>query len=215
MLNDVLFNNDKSAYLDWNMVLTKVEMPMPNAKTSTINIQGADGVLDLSEALTGDVVYDNRVAKLTFELLDLSSYYDLISEISNYLHGKVVTFVLSKDDLYYYSGRASINSWECNKNKGKIVISVDCDPYKYELNETKLMVSVSNETKTMSLLNSRKKVCPSLNVNGNITLTVDDYDYVLTSGTHQLLNFTLLEGINKVTISGNGTITICYRRGSL
>lgn len=215
MLNDVLFNNDKSAHIDWHLVLTKVEIPLPNAKTSTIDIQGADGVLDLSEALTGDVVYDNRVVKLTFELLDLSSYYDLISEISNYLHGRVVTFVLSKDDSYYYTGRASINSWECSKNKGKIVISVDCDPYKYEVDETKLMVSVSNETKTISLFNSRKKVCPLLDVNGDITLTVGDYEYVLTKGTHQLLNFTLLEGLNKVTISGDGTITICYRRGSL
>lgn len=215
MLNDVLFNNDKSAYIDWHMALTKVEIPLPNAKTSTIDIQGADGVLDLSEALTGDVVYDNRVVKLTFELLDLSSYYDLISEISNYLHGRVVTFVLSKDDSYYYTGRASINSWECSKNKGKIVISVDCDPYKYEVDETKLMVSVSNETKTISLFNSRKKVCPLLDVTGDITLTVGDYEYVLTKGTHQLLNFTLLEGLNKVTISGDGTITICYRRGSL
>lgn len=215
MLNDVLFNNDKSAYMDWNMVLTKVEIPLPNAKTATIDIQGSDGVLDLSEALTGDVVYENRVVKLTFELFDLSSYYDLISEISNYLHGKVVTFVLSNDDSYYYTGRASINEWECRKNKGKIVITVDCDPYKYELNETKLMFSVSDESKTISLRNLRKKVCPSLTVSGNITLTVDGYDYELTNGTHQLLNFTLSEGLNKVTLSGKGTITISYRRGSL
>jgi phage-related protein len=215
MLNDVLFNNDKSAYIDWHMVLTNVEIPLPIAKTSTIDIQGADGVIDLSEALTGDVVYDNRVAKLTFELFDLSSYYELISEISNYLHGKVVTFILTRDDSYYYTGRASINSWECSKNKGRIVITVDCDPYKYELNETRFMISVSDETKTISLPNLRKKVCPSLDVDGNITLTIDGHEYMLTSGTHQLLNLTLLEGFNKVKISGNGTITICYRRGSL
>ena len=215
MLNDVVFNNDKSAYDDWNMVLTNVEISLPTPKTSTIDIKGADGVLDLSEALTGDVVYDNRIAKLTFELLDLSSYYNLVSEISNYLHGKVVTFVLSRDDSYYYTGRASINSWECRRNKGEIVITVYCEPYKYEVKETVLKEIVSNETKIMSLFNLRKKVCPLINVDGDITLTFNNDAYVLTSGTHQLLNFTLLEGVNIVTISGNGTITISYRRGSL
>ena len=51
MLNDVIFNDEKSAYDEWNIVLTKPEIPLPEPKTSTVDIKGANGLLDLSEAL--------------------------------------------------------------------------------------------------------------------------------------------------------------------
>ena len=143
MIKDVIFNNEISAYNDWNIVLTKSEIPFPKAKISTVDIKGADGVLDLSEALTGDIKYSNREIKLTFELLDDSEYESLISKIGAYVHGKKITFQLTNDDLYYYVGRASINEWECVKRKGKIVISIDCDPYKYKVNETIINVAVN------------------------------------------------------------------------
>ena len=73
MLNDVIFNDEKSAYDEWNIVLTKAEIPLPTPKTSTVDIKGADGLLDLSEVLTGDVLYDNRAIKLTFEISSTSS----------------------------------------------------------------------------------------------------------------------------------------------
>lgn len=215
MLNDVIFNNEKSAYDDWNIVLTKAEIPLPTPKTSIVDIKGADGVIDLTEALTGDVQYNNRPIKLTFEMMDDTDYYNLISEISNYLHGQRITFNLSNDEDYYYAGRATINQWECVKRKGKIVISVDCEPYKYAVIETIKKVQVSNQTKTVTLSNSRKRVCPMLNVTGTITLTINGVDYELAEGKQQLVNFILVEGNNAIKISGNGTITITYRQGAL
>lgn len=215
MINDVIFNNEKSAYDDWNIVLTKAEIPLPTAKTSTVNINGADGLLDLSEVLTGDIVYNNRTIKLTFEMMDDTDYYNLISEISNYLHGKRITVNLTNDEDYYYVGRASISNWECVKRQGKIVIDVDCDPYKYAVTETTMIVNVANQTKTITLLNSRKRVCPNLNVTGTITLTIDDAEYELSEGQQQLVNFRLIEGNNTIKVSGNGTVVISYRQGAL
>lgn len=215
MLNDVIFNDEKSAYDEWNIVLTKADIPLPAPKTSIVDIKGADGVLDLSEALTGDVQYNNRLIKLTFEMMDDTDYYNLISEISNYLHGKMVTVTLTNDEDYYYIGRAMISQWECVKRKGVIVISLDCEPYKHSISETIRMVTVTNQTKTITLINSRKRVCPNLDVTGEITLTIDGVDYKLTSGSQQLTNFILLEGVNVVKVSGTGTITITYRQGAL
>ena len=215
MLNDVIFNNEKSAYDDWNIVLTKAEIPLPTPKTSIVDIKGADGVIDLTEALTGDVQYNNRPIKLTFEMMDDIDYSTLISDISNYLHGKVVTVTLSNDDDYYYRGRATINQWECVKRKGKIVIQIDSEPYKYLVTETVRTITVNNQTKTITLPNSRKRVCPNLNVTGTVTLTVNGVTYELTEGKQQLVNFILVEGNNAIKISGNGTITITYRQGAL
>lgn len=215
MLNDVIFNNEKSAYDDWNIVLTKAEIPLPTPKTSIVDIKGADGMIDLTEALTGDVQYNNRPIKLTFEMMDDTDYSTLISDISNYLHGKVVTVTLSNDDDYYYRGRATINQWECVKRKGKIVIQIDSEPYKYLVTETVRTITVNNQTKTITLPNSRKRVCPNLNVTGTVTLTVNGVTYELAEGKQQLVNFILVEGNNAIKISGNGTITITYRQGAL
>ena len=215
MINDVIFNDEKSAFYDWNIVLTKADIPLPAPKTSTVDIKGADGLLDLSEVLTGDILDNNRTIKLTFEMMDDTDYYNLISEISNYLHGQRITFNLSNDEDYYYVGRATINQWECVKRKGKIVIDVDCDPYKYAVTETTMIVNVANQTKTITLSNSRKRVCPNLNVTGTITLTIDDVEYELSEGQQQLVNFRLIEGNNTIKISGNGTVVISYRQGAL
>ena len=215
MLNDVIFNDEKSAYDEWNIVLTKADIPLRKPKTSLVEIKGADGVLDLSEVLTGDILYNNRTITLTFEMMDDTDYYDLISDISNYLHGRIVTITLTNDEDYYYVGRASINKWQCVKRKGTIVITVDAEPYKYSVTETTMIVNVANQTKTITLQNSRKRVCPILNVTGTITLTIDSVDYELAEGKQQLSNFILVEGNNAIKISGNGTLTITYRQGEL
>ena len=215
MLNDVIFNDEKSAYDEWNIVLTKADIPLPEPKVSLVEIKGADGVLDLSEVLTGDILYNNRTITLTFEMMDDTDYYDLISDISNYLHGRIVTITLTNDEDYYYVGRASINKWQCVKRQGKIVISVDAEPYKYSFTETTMIVNVANQTKTITLQNSRKRVCPMLNVTGTITLTINGVNYKLAEGKQQLSNFRLVEGNNVVKVSGNGTLTITYRQGEL
>ena len=215
MLNDVIFNDERSAYDEWNIVLTKPEIPLPEPKTSTVDIKGANGLLDLSEALTGDILYNNRTIKLNFEMMDDTDFYDLISDISNYLHGRVVTVRLTKDEDYYYIGRASINNWECVKRKGIIVITVNCEPFKYAVQETIRTVNVIHETKTITLPNSRKRVCPNIEATGTVKLILGDAEYDLVEGQQQLINFMLVEGDNIVKISGNGTVRITYRQGAL
>lgn len=216
MLNDVIFNDgDKSAYLDWNIVLTKAEIPLPKVKSSTVDIMGADGILDLSEVLTGDVKFDVRQAKLTFEVMDDSKFTEIITEIGNYLHGKNVTFTLNNDEEFYYSGRATINNWECSRRKGKIVITVDCEPYKMEINETVIILPLTSTPTHYILQNLRKVVCPVIDVSDNATVVFDDYTYNLDSGEQQIVNIQLVEGENRFVLSGDGTVKFTYRRGAL
>lgn len=215
MINDVIFNGEMSAFYDWNIVLTKSEIEFPKPKTSTVDIKGADGVLDLSEALTGEVKYSNRTIDLTFELLDDNDYTTLISNVGAYLHGKRITVQITNDPLYYYVGRASIDSWECIKRKGKIVITIDCEPYKYRIDETIINVDVSNETKTVVLTNERQRTYPTLSVQGNVTMKWNDSNYELSDGVYKLLTFYLVEGDNTLKLSGNGSVKFTYRMGAL
>ena len=215
MLHDVIFNNDKSAYGDWNIVLTKTEIPPPTPKTMDVEIKGADGIIDLSEVLTDDIKFKNRTIKLTFEVLDDSQYYSITSEVAKYLHGKKVTFRLNNDENYYYTGRAFINSWECVKRKGVIVITVDADPYKYEMTEKVINVNLNNETKDLIVINGRKHICPTLDVTGSVNLIWNGATYTLSEGKQQVIRFVLKEDKNFVSFKGTGTVKITYRKGEL
>ena len=215
MLHEVIFNNEISEYEDWNIVLTKIERPPPEPKTMSVEIKGADGEIDLSEVLTNDIKFKNRIIKLTFEVMDDTHYYSITSEMAKYLHGKMVTVRLNDDEDYYYTGRASINSWECVKRKGTIVVSVDADPYKYDVIERIFNVTLNNETKTIVLINGRKHVCPVLDVTGSVNLVWQDKTYTLSEGKQQVLRFVLKEGNNTVTFTGTGKVKITYRRGEL
>ena len=215
MLHDVIFNNEISAYEDWNIVLTKIELPPPEPKTMSVEIKGADGEIDLSEVLTNDIKFKNRIIKLTFEVMDDTQYYSITSEMAKYLHGKKMTVRLSNDEDYYYTGRTFINSWECVKRKGTIVVSVDADPYKYDVIERIFNVTLNNETKTIVLINGRKHICPILDVTGSVNLVWQDKTYTLSEGKQQVLRFVLKEGNNTVTFTGTGKVKITYRRGEL
>ena len=135
--------------------------------------------------------------------------------MAKYLHGKNVTVRLSNDEGYYYTGRAVINSWECVKRKGTIVVSVDADPYKYDVIERIFNVNLNNETKTIVLINGRKHICPILDVTGSVTLIWEGESYTLLEGKQQMLRFILKEGNNTVSFTGTGTVKITYRRGEL
>lgn len=214
-MNDVTFNNEKSAYYDWNVVLVKADIPLPSPKTLAVNIAGADGVIDLSEVVSGDIKFNNRTIKLTFEMMDDTNYTSLISEMANYFHGKVLTFRFDNDDSWYWKGRAVINTWECVRRLGKIVVAIDCEPYKYANTETSVMITVSNNTKNIILKNERKHICPELVVTGTPTLVWNGVDYPLTSSVTQLINLVLGEGDNFIKVKGNGTVNIKYRQGCL
>ena len=215
MLNDIIFNNEKSAYYDWNIVLIKADIPLPSVKTSGVDIKGANGILDLSEVLTGDVCYSNRDIKLTFAMMDDVDYRSTVSQIANYLHGKKVTMKLTNDAEYFYSGRISIKQWDYSPGKGAIVLGMSADPFKYDVVESNVLVNLNNETKTLVLPNKRMRVAPTLMVTGSVTMTFKGNTYTLQAGEQQLLNFVLSEGDNNVSFSGTGSVKITYRQGAL
>lgn len=117
----------------WGLILTDAEIGLPEVKTSTVSIPGADGVLDLTEALTGAVCYGNRELKLTFETTAKysgSSWAELLSTLSAALHGQRKSIVFDDDPDWAYQGRCTIDTFETSRYHQTVVIRCDCDPYK-------------------------------------------------------------------------------------
>ena len=236
MYRSVTFG-EKNTWGDWGLVPTSRPVINPPAiKKVLIDIPGADGAIDLTQSLTGEVKYENRKATMEFMVMNKNYWANIYSEIMDYLHGQQVRIVLEEDPDYYYFGRAEVDQWKSSKNYSLIVISIEADPYKYELYsslenwkwdtfnfETGIIreyasLEVSGSL-TVTIPGRRMSVCPAFTVvsenNEGMQITFGGRTYSFSDGTSRNLNIVLKQGTNTLRITGNGTISIDYRGGRL
>lgn len=109
----------------------------PALKKKTIDIPGGNGVLDVSELLTGYPVYENRQGSFEFMVQNgHDEWFRRYSDIMDYLHGKSLRAVLEDDPDYFYEGRYTVNEWKSDKNFSLITIDYDVSPYKKSIQST-------------------------------------------------------------------------------
>lgn len=125
---------DKNTWDDWKLVPSSRPLFNPPApKVKTIEIPGGDGIIDLSQSLTGYPVYDNRKGSFEFYVMnDYRPWQIAYSDIMDYLHGQTMKATLEDDPEFFYEGRFSVNAWKSEKDYSKIVIDYDVGPYKWE-----------------------------------------------------------------------------------
>lgn len=231
MKNTVTFGI-KNSYVDFGLILTSKDIGLPDPKTEEVDVTGADGTIDLTEVLTDDVKYKKRKLSFTFTIMDdISSWSTILSNVTNYVHGKKLRILLDWDKNYYYEGRCKVNQFKTNKRLATIVVDAEVDPYKMEVNSSSSpwiwdtfsfidgiiyinTVDVSG-TRTVNLLNRRKIVSPTFTTTATMKVTHNGVTYDLPKGTTTVLGIRLTEGDNYVTFAGTGTVTIDYKGGSL
>jgi len=177
---------DKNTWEDWRLVPTSRPLFNPPAqKVKTLDIPGGDGLIDLSQSLTGYPVYQNRTGSIEFLVMNGFKTWQLAySDIMDYLHGQRMRAVLEDDPEYFYEGRFAINEWKSEKDWSRIVVDYDVGPYKWSVQSsieewkwdpfnfrTGVIksaifknISVSTSTKAKSFPGSlfgRAPVCPS------------------------------------------------------
>jgi hypothetical protein len=127
----------KHSFRDLGMVSQEIlTFQPPELKTQIVDIPGSDGELDLSEALTGRPIYQNRKGSFHFVVLHGKNYASAYSAVMQHIHGKQLRAVLDDDPLYYYEGRFTVNSWLSKEYASEIVIDYNVAPYKCALDGT-------------------------------------------------------------------------------
>ena len=133
-----IFIGSKNTWDDWHLIpSTRPVFVQPEQKIKTVDIPGGNGVLDLSQALTGYPIYNNREGDLEFNVVNevtnpwFRPWYDLYSEIANYLSGKRFRIVLEDDQEYYYEGTMTLKDWKSEKSWSKIQMHYNLDPFKW------------------------------------------------------------------------------------
>lgn len=158
------------------LLVNEFNFPAPAVKTQYVDVPGRDGLIDLSESLTGEPVYQNVKGSITFIVLK-GANFNLDTFINTY-HGKIMRFYTDEQPNYYRIGRATVTGKTLRLGKLQtFTVSVDADPLLWALAETESQYAISNAdtistwTKT-SAKNATVTVTPSTNT---ITLRKSGY----------------------------------------
>lgn len=209
-----VFFDEYNSYLDFALILNDKTIGEAAVKTNTVEIEGSDGVLDLTDYF-GEVYYENRTLEFNFSLIEpISEFSRIYSEVKNALNGKKMKITLSEDQDFYYVGRVSVNEWASDGRIGKLSISCDCEPYKYRKNVTQKTITV-NGTKTVLFQNLHKRVIPEFNLSAAMQIKFGDTTYNPTKGNWQDSRLKFVQGSNRVDFIGTGTVTVKYQERGL
>lgn len=215
----ILFGNIHS-FNDLNLILSSAEIPPAKPKQNFVDIPGADGSVDMTEA-HGEVKYSDRTgAKFTFYMnpaggLSESAWEAKKKEVSNLLNGLRCNIILDKDPGYYWQGRCTIDENKSSKRLRKIVVGARLAPYKLKTNVTKVATKLTATPNGIILTNARKTVCPTIISTGTAKIVVSGAEFNIGKGTHKILNFQLKQGETLVSVSGSGDLEFNYQEGDL
>lgn len=237
MMKGVKFGS-KHSYDDWGLILkSRPVISPPSPKTVYVDIPASDGIIDLTESLTGDVKYENRSITCEFNVIDARNRWsNVYSEILDFLHGQELKVILDEDPTFYYIGRLTVNEWNSDKRTSTITIEGNVQPYKLEKYSSledwewnpfnfengiirdyrDVMV---DEELTFTIEGRRKRIVPIFDVlseEGNgMDVTFNGVTYHLTDGMNRVLNIVIKDGTNTLQFEGCGKVSIDYRGGRL
>lgn len=122
----------KHSYWEWGLMLkTAPEITSPEPKTYYVDILGAHGKMDLTEALSGKVQYNNRQIKLEFiSMAGREEWSAIYSAILDEVHGKVKEIMLDDDMTHVYKGRVTVGDPVWYKECVTLPMTVEAEPFK-------------------------------------------------------------------------------------
>lgn len=226
---------DVNTWDDWHIVPTSRPLvATPSVRESYVEIPGADGVLDYTEALAGKPVYGQRTG--SWEFIVINGYQDwtiLYNIIRDYLHGKKFEIILDDEPDYVYTGRLKLNEWRSEEHWSVVVIEYNIDPYRRRksvsvedwlwddltFDSTAYLIYYGRFNvvdKTIRNIYNPSSVSQPLYV--SLTSDMNVYWYGtsvdLTAGIEINTGISLGTGDNLITFTGNGTVTILYEKGA-
>jgi phage-related protein len=202
------------SFRDLHILRTGKEIGSPDAKRYTIDIEGSDGELDLTDFF-GETKFLNVQHRFDFESIQpRNEQLSQFTDIKNKIHGKKGRIILDDDPSFFYVGRCFVSPYKDEKGIGRISIECDCEPYKYKLQPTIMSVTI-NGTQTITLTNGRKRAVPTITTTADMTISFGEGIWTNRAGTFTIPELELAEGENLVTVTGTGNITFTWQEGDL
>ena len=227
---------------DWHLIpASKPVIAPPKVKSKMIDIPGTHGSINLTYVLTGWPMYENRTGSLEFILAPgFLSWENTKSMIMDEIQGRSVHVILGDNPEYYYDGLVWVDALKSDAKLNSITINYDLypfkrsiitsdqdwlwDPFNFETGVIRVwnQLAVNNQL-DLVIDDCTEMVYPVITVSSAMGLVFRYHDregvqhtesYELEAGT-STPGFMLRPGVNMLSISGNGTVTIRYRGGRL
>lgn len=202
------------SYTDWALIPGRIEIETPQIKENKIDIEGADGALDLTDFF-GEVKYEDFPLSFPFSMLgEDAGYIARHTQIKNAIHGKKLKIILDDDPGFFYLGRLSVGSLKKEKGYATMTIDAECEPYKYKAEKTTVTQAITGAG-VVRLTNGRKYAVPEITATAAFTLAYGGNTWAIQAGSYTLPELELKEGENTINVTGTGTITFSYQEGGL
>lgn len=213
-----LIIDNYNTYNDWRLILTAKSVTPPQAKTKYVNLDGMNGTLDLSEALSGEIMYNDRTITASFLLTD-GTFLErniALQNIINKIHGKKLQIIDPDYPKRYFLGRVSVKSFKNILPYAEMSIEAVCEPWRYAIHDIARKVDVDGQSVDIIITNNgAKTLCPEITVTGSIEITFGDNHVALTDGSYKISELKLYHGITLIKANGTGSVVFTYREADL
>lgn len=203
---------------DLHLIQQTVKIGPAVPRTSYVQVPGADGSIDLTEAL-GAVNYDDRELAWTFALYPGDDWAERRRKVNNAINGIACHITPDEEAGWYYDGRVLVEEHATDKQLRTITVKAICRPWRYKLTPTTVARSdLGTAYKQLSLPNERRPVIPTITVEQATTLLWGGSTITLSAGTYRRADICLAAGANILkakVASGAGTISVEYQEASL
>lgn len=204
---------------DLHLVQQQVEVGPAAPKTNFKDVPGADGSLDMTEALGVGVKYKDRTIKWTFGLYPGDDWALKRTQVNNAINGIRCHIIIDGDTGYYYDGRVEVTDHKTNGRLHQIAVRAVCKPFRYKATETEVSRSdLSTSLKTLNLTNGGLPIVPEITVGQQTTVQWNSTNYTLNAGTHVLPDVIIPSGSSQLkakVASGSGSISVKFREVTL
>lgn len=211
---------NKSTYDDYGLFIAPTPTIEPaEPKTMYVDIPYGDGSIDLSESITGNVVYNDREINFTmFFLGDDITAASVEKRLKNELHGKKMKIEMPQFPGYFFEGRVQVEKSTIEKSVSYFPVSVTASPYMLKKEITIVSHALtSSGILNLILENERMVTMPTFTTSAATKITFDNTSHSYTAGTFQSTGILLKEGDNpiKIEAAAGTVIEIIYQEGAL
>lgn len=205
--------NGKNVLQEYGLILISKNVENATPKTIMVDIPGADGKLDITDAM-GVVRYQNRKINLKFEVIGGPVKTARVAAlVANAYNGARVNLIFSEDPGYFYEGRVVGMTCQQKNASSELTMTVDCQPYAKTVGEFTVTITGSG---TVFIAGSRMPTVPTITVaDGSTTIMARGKSHSLEAGTYALHDMPVLDGLNTFEVSGTAKVTWTYRKGKL
>ncbi len=225
---------------DWGLAIGNNNcIGEPEQETYYLDVPGADGFLDYSEALTGRPVFKKRTIEITLGgKMERGRWTAFVSDIRILLHGKRVRIVFDDFPGYYWEGRALVTDFDRTRELGTFKLTIpQADPYGYSLNDNSsenwlwdpfdfeygvidepIQFTLTADSPTASCTIPHSTVPFAVQVvvtemgDLGLTMTVGSDKYLLRQGENRFAELLVGETDLTLNFAGRGSLQVIYRR---